>query len=157
MTNKAYKTTFEGLEDMQSYVGKEIGLSEWLSIDQDMINQFAVLTKDEQWIHCDPERSAVHSPFKTTIAHGFLVVSFFSHFLETCIDLKGGKMGVNYGFDKLRFTNSVAVDAKIRARFKLLEVVPRDGGARFKYGVSIEIEGQEKPACVAEWLGLVYV
>jgi len=120
MTNKTYTSTFETVEDMEPFVGKEIGLSDWLSIDQECINQFSTITKDEQWIHTDPERCAEFSPFKKPIANRFLVLSFCTHLLESCVELKGIKMGLNYGFDKIRFTNIVPVDSKIRGRFKLL-------------------------------------
>jgi len=157
MINSPYKTTFQSLENMEAHVGKEMGLSEWMTIDQDCINQFATLTKDEQWIHTDPEKCAKHSPFKQPIAHGFLVLSLSTHLAQGCYDLEGAKMGINYGFDKVRFVNTTPVGANIRGRLKLLDFTHReDGGAKYKMGVTIEIEGQEKPACVAEWIGLVY-
>ncbi len=157
MTSTAYQTTFEQLTDMQDYLGREIGLSEWLLIDQASINTFAKLTKDEQWIHVDPERSAKYSPFQTTIAHGFFVLSFASHFARECMVLKPVRMGVNYGLDKVRFTHAVPVGARIRGRISLLEFESREGGAKYKLNVVIELEGAEKPACVAEWIGLAYV
>lgn len=157
MTTTAYQTTFEQLADMQDYLGREIGLSEWLMIDQASINTFARLTRDEQWIHVDPERSAKNSPYKTTIAHGFLVLSYASHFARECMVLKRVGMGVNYGLDKVRFTNAVPVGAKIRGRISLLEYENREGGAKYKLKVIIELERQEKPACVAEWIGVAYM
>jgi len=157
MIDSPYKTTFKDLQDMQSYVGKEMGLSEWMAIDQTSINQFATLTKDEQWIHVDPEQCEKHSPFKQPIAHGFLVLSLCTHLGQECYQLEGAKMGINYGFDKVRFINTTRVGAKIRGRFTLLDFSFReDGGAKFKMGVTVEIEGEEKPACVAEWIGLAY-
>ena len=88
MTDSPFKTSFESIAEMYAYIGKEVGLSNWLTINQESINQFARLTKDEQWIHTDPDKSAKFSPFKKTIAHGFLVLSFCSHFAEQCFILK---------------------------------------------------------------------
>ena len=156
MTDTSYKTTFEHLEDMQDYIGKEIGLSDWLTIDQETINGFAKLTKDEQWIHVDVEKSAIHSPYKTTIAHGFLVLSLASHFSYECLAFKDVGMGVNYGLDKVRFTNATPVGAKIRGRISLMEYETKEGGAKYKLKLVMELDGQEKPACIAEWIGLAY-
>jgi len=157
MINKPFTSTFETVEELQRSLGKEIGLSDWLTVDQECINRFSAVTKDEQWIHTDQKRCAEFSPFKKPIANGFLVLSFCTYLLESCVELKGVKMGINYGFDKVRFTNVVPVDAKIRGRFKLLEISLKEDSTKFKYGVSIEIEDEEKPAVVAEWIGLVYV
>ncbi|MCR9288572.1 MAG: MaoC family dehydratase [Bacteroidetes bacterium] len=157
MTDTPYKTTFDHLTDMQDYVGKEIGLSDWLTIDQESVNSFAKLTKDEQWIHIDVEKSAKYSPYKTTIAHGFFVLSLASHFSYECIAFKDVGMGVNYGLDKVRFTNATPVGAKIRGRISLMEYEPKEGGAKYKLKLVMELEGQEKPACVAEWIGIAYV
>lgn len=156
MTDTSYKTTFNQLSDMQDYIGKEIGLSEWLTIDQETINGFAKLTKDEQWIHVDVEKSAIHSPYKTTIAHGFLVLSLASHFSYECLAFKDVGMGVNYGLDKVRFTNATPVGAKIRGRISLMEYETKEGGAKYKLKLVMELDGQEKPACIAEWIGLAY-
>ena len=156
MTDTAYKTTFDSLADMQEYVGKEIGLSDWLTVDQESVNTFAKLTKDEQWIHIDVERSTKYSPYKTTIAHGFFVLSFASHFAESCMAIKDVKMGVNYGLDRVRFTSATPVGAKIRGRISLLEYEIKDGGAKYKLKLVMELAGQEKPACIAEWIGVAY-
>ena len=156
MTDTSYKTTFNQLSDMQDHIDKEIGLSDWLTIDQETINGFAKLTKDEQWIHIDVEKSAKYSPYKTTIAHGFLVLSLASHFSYECIAFKDVGMGVNYGLDKVRFTNATPVGAKIRGRISLMEYEVKEGGAKYKLKMIMELEGQEKPACIAEWIGLAY-
>lgn len=156
MIDTPYKTTFEHLEDMQGHVGKEIGLSDWLTIDQETIDGFAKLTKDEQWIHVDAEKSAKFSPYKTTIAHGFLVLSLASHFSYECMAFKDVGMGVNYGLDKVRFTNATPVGAKIRGRVSLMEYEAKAGGAKYKLKLVMELDGQEKPACIAEWIGLAY-
>ena len=127
-----------------------------MTIDQVTINGFAKLTKDEQWIHIDVEKSAKHSPYKTTIAHGFLVLSLASHFSYECIAFKDVGMGVNYGLDKVRFTNATPVGAKIRGRVSLMEYEAKEGGAKYKLKLVMELDGQEKPACIAEWIGIAY-
>ncbi len=157
MTDTPYKTTFNHLTDMQDYIGKEIGLSDWLTIDQESVNTFATLTKDEQWIHIDVEKSAKHSPYKTTIAHGFFILSLAAHFSYECIAFKDVGMGVNYGLDKVRFTNATPVGAKIRGRISLMEYEPKKGGGKYKLKLVMELEEQEKPACVAEWIGIAYI
>ena len=156
MTNTPYKTTFKHLSDMQEQIGKEVGLSEWITIDQATINAFAKLTRDEQWIHVDPERAAKESPYKKPIAHGFLVLSFASDFSFQCLGFENVTMGVNYGFDKVRFINATPVDARIRGRVSILAYEQKEQAAKYKLGLSIEIEGQEKPACVAEWIAMAY-
>ena len=155
MNTTMHKSSFGSIEDLLDSQGKEIGLTDWIDIDQDRITQFAKLTMDEQWIHVDQELSRKASPFKKTIAHGFLILSLFTHFLESCVEIKGFKMGLNYGFDKVRFTNPVVVGSRLRGRFSLLNVDQGTHGVKLKYGVQIEIEGQDKPACVAEWLGMI--
>lgn len=156
MTNTPYNTTFKQLHDLEAFVGKEVGLSEWMTIDQEMINAFAKLTRDEQWIHIDPERAAKESPYKKPIAHGFLILSLAPEFAAQCLTFEDVKMGVNYGLDKVRFTNATVVDARIRGRISLLEFGLKNNQAKYKLGLTIEIDGQDKPACVAEWIGLAY-
>ena len=156
MTNTPYKTTFESIAAIPPYLGQEIGLSDWFVIDQELINKFGALTKDEQWIHVDPDKSAQFSPYKQPIAHGFLVLSMCPHLAEQCFELHGTKMIVNYGFDKIRFTNAVTVGSKIRGRFTLKAFEQKQNSAKCTYGVWVEIEGQEKPALVAEWITLVF-
>ena len=146
--------------EMQDYVGQELGVSEWFLIDQDRINAFADATLDHQFIHVDPEKAKA-TPFGTTIAHGYLTVSLLPH-LQSTIDgfimPKGTKMGMNYGFDKLRFMAPVKVDQRIRARAKLLDVTEKKPGQwLLKLEYTVEIEGEEKPALVAEWLLLYFV
>lgn len=157
MTNQPYKTTFKHLNDLEAHVGKEIGLTEWMTIDQKSINEFAKLTDDEQWIHVDPERAAKESPYKKTIAHGFMVLSFASKFSYEVMAIDDVVFGLNYGFDKIRFMNATPVDSRIRGRFSLMEFEKKDDkNAKYKMLVTFEIEGQEKPACVGEWLGMAY-
>jgi len=145
------------LKEMSTYVGKELGLSDWITVDQGSITEFGVLTKDEQWIHTDPERAAKESPYKQTIAHGFLVLSYCSYFAGECYKLEGAKMGVNYGMDKVRFTSSTPAGARIRGRLSLLDYEPRENSSKNKFGLQIEIEGQSKPACVVEWITMAFV
>jgi len=157
MTNEPYKTTFKHLNDLEAHVGKEIGLSDWKSIDQKSINAFAKLTGDEQWIHIDPKRSAKESPYKKTIAHGFMILSFASKFAYEVIAISDVTFGLNYGFDKIRFMNATPVDTRIRGRFSLMEFEKKEANsAKYKMKIVFEIEGQEKPACIGEWLGMAY-
>ena len=146
--------------EMQDYEGQELGVSEWFRIDQDRINAFADATLDHQFIHVDPEKAKA-TPFGTTIAHGYLTVSLLPYLQSTIdgfITPKGTKMGMNYGFDKLRFMAPVKVDQRIRARAKLLEVTEKKPGQwLLKLEYTVEIEGEEKPALVAEWLLLYFV
>ena len=140
---------FERLADLQPLVGQEIAISDWVTISQERINQFAEATGDHQWIHVDVER-AKNSPFKSTIAHGFLTLSLIPCFSEPSIKVKSIKMGVNYGLNKVRFTNPVKVNSRVRGRFVLKAFDPIEGGAQVTMNVTVEIEGQDKPACVAE-------
>ena len=140
---------FEQLADLQPLVGQEIAVSDWITITQERINQFAEATGDHQWIHVDAER-AKDSPFKSTVAHGFLTLSLIPCFAEPSIKVKSIKMGVNYGLNKVRFTNPVKVNSRVRGRFVLKAFDPIEGGAQVTMNVTVEIEGQEKPACVAE-------
>ena len=140
---------FDRLADMQPLVGQEIAISDWVTISQERINQFAEATGDHQWIHVDAER-ANNSPFKSTIAHGFLTLSLIPCFSEPSIKVKSIKMGVNYGLNKVRFTNPVKVNSRVRGRFVLKAFDPIEGGAQVTMNVTVEIEGQDKPACVAE-------
>lgn len=140
---------FNSLAEVKPLVGQEIAISDWLTITQERINQFAEATGDHQWIHVDVERAKT-SPFKTTIAHGFLTLSLIPAFSEPAIKYTSVKMGVNYGLNKVRFTNPVKVNSRVRGRFVLKAFDEIEGGAQITMGVTIEIEGQEKPACVAE-------
>lgn len=143
---------------MKARIGQEIGLSDWCTIDQDMIDRFADLTGDHQWIHVDRE-AASRTPFGGTIAHGFLVLSMFTRLAEsTDLSLEGATMGLNYGFDKVRMTQPVRAGRRIRGRFVLKDFVERSPGQWLStLAVSVEIEGESRPAIVAEWLGLQFV
>ena len=120
------------------------------------INIFADTTEDRQWIHIDRERSKKESPYKTTIAHGFLMLSMCSKIMFESFELKGVGMVINYGLDKVRFTNATLSGSKYRGRVSLMEFDSNPSGAKYKMKVIIELEGQDKPACIAELLALVY-
>ena len=144
------------VDQLGEYVGKEVGVTAWLVVDQDRINKFADATGDHQYIHIDAERAA-ETPFGTTIAHGFLTLSLLSMLgsKNGGMKLKNSVMGINYGLDKVRFINPVKVDAKIRARFQLISAEEKKPKHYLmKHNVTIEIDGEEKPALIAEWLGM---
>jgi len=145
-------------DQLPQYIGKEVGVSEWLTVDQARINQFAEATGDHQYIHVDPERAA-STPFGSTIAHGFLTMSLMVLMgYEGSTKLENTVMGINYGFDKLRFISPVKVDSRIRGRFRLLSAEEKKPGHYLlKHEVTVEIEGEEKPALIAEWLGMTVV
>lgn len=147
------------MSDLQSNVGKDCGTSDWLQIDQDRINDFADVTLDHQFIHVDPER-AKESPFGGTIAHGYLTLSLLAYFMQSGgvgVDVPNRTMGVNYGLDKVRFLQPVAVGSKVRANAKLAEATEKKPGQYlFKLEVTVEIEGQDKPALIAETLTMIF-
>jgi acyl dehydratase len=140
-------------DSMTKSIGADMGTSEWLSISQERINAFADCTLDQQFIHVDPE-AAAQTPFGGTIAHGFLTLSLLSHFAGSVgCEFENTVMGINYGFDKVRFLSPVKVDSRVRARAILLNVLEkRPGQFLIKQQVSIEIEGEPMPALIAEWL-----
>ncbi len=144
--------------DLQSLIGQEVGVSRWIEIDQARIDAFAKITEDEQFIHVDPE-AARATPFGGTIAHGFLTLSLASAMSYDAVKpLEGVLMGVNYGFDKLRFLAPVPAGSKVRGRFRLLSAEDKGGGRwLLKHELTVEIEGSEKPALIAEWLGMQVV
>ena len=145
-------------EEIESKVGEVAGVSDWLTIDQDRIDKFADVTEDRQFIHVDPEASKA-TPFGTTVAHGFLTLSMLSRLAaESVFVLDGIKMGLNYGFEKVRFVNPVKSGKRIRGHFTLMSAESKVPGQwSFKYGVKVEVEGEEKPALVAEWLTMQFV
>ena len=146
---------FNNVEEMKKCVGQEIGVSEWFAIDQDRINDFADATGDHQWIHVDPERtnSELGMP---TIAHGFLTLSLVPMLTSKISSIKSVTRGINYGTNKVRFTNMVPVNSNVRAKTKLLEAQPKAGGTQLISEVSIEIEGQDRPAMIAETVSIVF-
>ena len=144
--------------DLPSLIGQEVGVSRWLTVDQARIDAFARITEDEQFIHVDPERARA-TPFGGTIAHGFLTLSLASTMsYDAVAPLDGMVMGVNYGFDKLRFLAPVPAGSKVRGRFKLLSAEDKGGGRwLLKHELTVEIEGADKPALIAEWLSMQMV
>ncbi|MFE9085132.1 MaoC family dehydratase [Brevundimonas sp. NPDC003935] len=144
--------------DLPSLIGQEVGVSRWIEVDQARIDAFARITEDEQFIHVDPERARA-TPFGGTIAHGFLTLSLASAMsYDAVAPLDGVVMGVNYGFDKLRFLAPVPAGSKVRGRFKLLSAEDKGGGRwLLKHELTVEIEGGDKPALIAEWLGMQMV
>lgn len=144
--------TLDPRTDLSPWVGREVAVSGWLEIAQSRVDAFADATGDRQWIHVDPERAARESPFGGTIAHGFLTLSLLSEFYVSSIELKPRRMGINVGLNRVRFTAPVRVGARIRGRFVLDKLEAIEGGLQFVWKVTIEIEGSDKPACVAEWV-----
>jgi acyl dehydratase len=144
--------------DLPSLIGQEVGVSRWIEVDQARIDAFARITEDEQFIHVDPERARA-TPFGGTIAHGFLTLSLASAMsYDAVAPLDGVVMGVNYGFDKLRFLAPVPAGSKVRGRFRLLSAEDKGGGRwLLKHELTVEIEGGDKPALIAEWLGMQMV
>jgi len=151
-------TTTIKKEDIKNYINFETAPTPWHTVNQNQIDQFGECTLDRQFIHVDPEK-AKDSPFGSTIAHGFLTLSMLSHFSESySIVIDGMYMGLNSGFDKVRFLAPVKVDSRIRAKAKFIEIVEKSPGQfRIKTEVTIEIEGEDKPAMVAEWIGFQMV
>lgn len=147
---------FESLGELADFEGREIGLTDWVPIDQQRIQRFADATDDQQWIHTDPQRAAA-GPFGATIAHGFLTLSLLPKFFETAFKVREVRMGLNYGLNKVRFPAPVPVGSRLRGRFKLLAFEAIEGGAQLTVEVTIEREGAGKPVCVAESLTRQYV
>lgn len=145
------------LDDAKAMIGKESGVSDWITVEQDRINQFADVTEDHQFIHINPDMAKM-TPFGGTIAHGFLTLSLLSKMAEQAsILLEGTKMGVNYGFDKVRFLAPVPTGSKVRGRFVVANVdEKRPGQVLVTYDVTVEIEGGDKPALIAQWMGMQF-
>jgi len=139
------------INDLASRVGKEIGVSDWIEITQERINQFADATGDRQWIHLNAERAAA-SPFKSTIAHGFLTLSMVSELLRNIVTIDGLRMAVNYGCDRVRFVSPVPSGSRIRARVVLSAAEHKGDGVQVTWDVTIERENHDKPAAVVTWL-----
>ena len=136
--------------EFEAYLGKELGISNWHTITQQQIDQFADATIDHQWIHTDPERAENESPFKATIAHGYLTVSMLPYFWHQIADVQNLKMQINYGIDNIKFAQAVVVDSHVRLKAKLVAIVNLRGITKATIGVEMEIEGQKKPAYIGE-------
>jgi acyl dehydratase len=144
------------LREFEGKIGQEVGVSPWVEVTQERIDLFARAIDDPQWIHVDPER-AKHSPFGTTIAHGFLTLSLLTKFIESTFSFSDRKMGVNYGLNRVRFTAPLPSASRVRARFKLLKYENIEGnGAQVTWDVTVERQGSDKPVLVAEWIGRSY-
>ena len=146
-----------GLDELERLSGQEVGASEWLTITQEMVDRFADATFDHQWIHCDVERARRESPYGGPIAHGFLTLSLIPGFRSQILTLTGVSRVINYGVNRVRFPNAVPVGARVRG-VQTIRTVERTapGAARVVNGFVIEIEGESKPACVAETVTLVF-
>jgi len=142
---------------LSAFVGREIAVTDWLTVTQERIRDFAEVTEDRQWIHVDRERAKRESPFGTTIAHGFLTLSLVSHFMREAIEIRSGvRMGVNYGLNRVRFPSPVRADSQIRARVSLLSMKELPNAVEATFAISVEGQDSDKPHCVAEWIVRYY-
>jgi acyl dehydratase len=147
----------ENLQSLKSFVGREIGVTDWLTLTQERIQQFAEATEDRQWIHLDRERAQKESPYGATIAHGFLTLSLLSYFLKQAIEIRGGiRMGINYGLNRVRFPAAVRTGSRVRARVSLQSLKDLPDCVEAVFSISVECEGTEKPSCAAEWIVRYY-
>jgi acyl dehydratase len=145
------------IAQLRAQVGRELAVSDWLTMTQERIRQFADVTDDHQWIHLDQDRAARESPYKTTIAHGFLSLSLISALVKNALSIGGQKLAVNYGLNRVRFVSAVPAGGRIRARVTPISVEAVDRGAsQVAWSVVVEREGAEKPCLVAEWLVRYY-
>jgi acyl dehydratase len=142
--------------ELTALVGQPLGVSDWLEMTQERVDQFAAATDDRQWIHCDPGRAERESPYGTTIAHGFLTLSMCVALLEETFAIEGAGMIINYGLNRVRFPSAVRVGARIRLALKLLHTKELSDSLEADFHCTVEIEGESKPACVAEWLLRIY-
>jgi acyl dehydratase len=156
--NEVWKKPPVSLAVYQGMVGNEVGVSSWYLVDQKRIDVFADVIEDHQFIHIDPERARKETPFGSTVAHGFLTMSLLSIMsYEVMPVIEGTTMGVNYGFDKLRFISPVRAGSRVRGRFVLAEAKLRKSKElQSRTNVTVEIEGEDRPALVADWIGLIY-
>jgi acyl dehydratase len=147
----------ETFDALKAYVGKEIGASDWLTVSQERIKQFAEATGDKQWIHVEPQRAKKESPYGTTVAHGFLTLSLISYFLRDVIRIgSGARLTVNYGLNRVRFPSPVREGSRIRGHFTLVSLHDRSDSQEAVFSCSVECEGNSKPCCVAEWIVRYY-
>lgn len=148
-------TVFTNAEQVLRAVGQRLGESDWLTIEQDRIDQFAEATGDHQWIHVDPERAKA-GPFGATIAHGYLTLALVNMFLPEIVRVDNAKMGVNYGCDRVRFPAPVKVGSRVRGVGELLKAEPLEGGVQMTVRVTVEVDGSERPGCVADTISRFY-
>ena len=143
---------------LRDLVGRELTLTDWFPIAQERIEQFAEVTEDRQWIHVDRERAERESPYGTTIAHGFLTLSLLSRFMKEAIQIRGGvRMSVNYGLNRVRFPSAVRADSKVRVRFILQSLKDVSDALEAVFDARVEVQGSDKPCCVAEWVVRYYI
>jgi len=147
----------EGLEELEGLAGAELGPSDWIEITQEMVDRFAEVTRDRQWIHVDVARAARESPFGGPVAHGFLTLSLLPYFSRQTAELRGVRTRINYGLERVRFPHPVRVGARLRAVQRLVAITRvHDGALRLLSRFVVEIDGADKPACVADMVTLVY-
>ena len=147
--------TFQTIAELESLVGTDLGSSEWITVTQERIQLFADATGDHQWIHLDAEKARA-GPFGTTIAHGFFTLSLLPEMAASAFEVKGTRMGVNYGLNKVRFPAPVPSGSRLRGHFRLAKYEPLEGGAQLTTLVTMEREGSDKPVCIAESVGRRY-
>ena len=147
----------ETVQALKNFVGREVGVSDWHAITQDQVQQFADATGDRQWIHLDRERAQRESPFGATIAHGFLTLSLISSLMKEAVQIRGARLVVNYGLNRVRFPAPVRVDSKVRARFSVFAVKELGDSLEATFSVAVECNCADKPCCVAEWVLRYYV
>ncbi len=147
----------ETVQALKNFVGREVGVSDWHAITQDQVQQFADATGDRQWIHLDRERAQRESPFGATIAHGFLTLSLISSLMKEAVQIRGARLVVNYGLNRVRFPAPVRVDSKVRARFRVIAVKELGDSLEAMFSVAVECNCADKPCCVAEWVLRYYV
>ncbi|MEQ6124054.1 MaoC family dehydratase [Pseudotenacibaculum sp. MALMAid0570] len=150
------KLRFKNLSDFKSMVGKELPKSDWITVTQEMINDFANATLDKQWVHVDVERAKKESPFKSTIAHGFMSLALLSKMLEDLIVIDSLKMGLNYGLNYVRFPHPVPVNSKLQIHASIKDIEDQGQGVKVTFSCIVVIDGFEKPACIAEFLGMMF-
>lgn len=146
----------ENLDALPAWIGREVACSDWLAVDQSRIQGFADASGDQQWIHTDPERALRESPYKSTIAHGYLTLSLLPHLLESCLRIDGVGMAINYGLDRVRFPAPLLVGQRVRARLALERLESVAGGVQAHWAATVELEHGDKPACVAQMLVRYY-
>ena len=156
LNQKPHKTSLDNLFEFENYIGKEVGLSSWVKMPQEKINSFAEVTEDMQWIHIDSKRAEIESPYKKTVAHGFLMLSMISKIIFDVCHFSDVKIGINYGLDKVRFMSATPSGGFVRGRVSLLEFEEKPKSAKYKLGITVELRGQDKPVCVAETLAIAY-
>ena len=140
------------IAELGQFVGKEVAVTDWVTVSQERIDAFADATEDHQWIHVDRARASRESPYGTTVAHGFLSLSLLPYLLGQAVEIQGTRLGINYGLNRVRFTGPVPAGSRVRARFRLDAVEDIPKGVQTAWNVTVEREGEAKPVLVAEWI-----